>query len=461
MRGCFSRSVGAGLFILAADSIGAQAPVPIGGEFQVPVVANGTQKYPDIGVDNDGDFVVVWESTDGNMFGVFARRFNSSGVAQGGQFQINTYTTDDQTRPVVDLDANGDFVVAWQSDTQDGNLNGVFARRFSSAGAALTAELMVNTTTANTQQAPSVGTGNNGDFVVAWSSNAQDGSLSGVFARRFNSAGTAQGGEFRTNTFTPSAQNYPAVDMDSDGDFVVAWQGFGQDGSLYGVFGQRFGAAGAPLGPEFQINSTFTYSQAGPRVGVDSDGDFVVVWITVVAGTIDIFGQRFASSGTPQGAEFPVNALVPGDQQEPEIAVDSDGDFVVSWHTTGVDGSGTAIVARRFKASGLTTSFDTKVNTTTAGDQETPTVGAEADGDFVVCWTGPDGPYTDIFAQRFDAPKMIDVDGDGQFLPLTDGLLMLRFGFGFTGATLTTSAVGPACTRCDAASITAYLQNLL
>ena len=46
---------------------------------------------------------------------------------------------------------------------------------------------------------------------------------------------------------------------------------------------------------------------------------------------------------------------------------------------------------------------------------------------------------------------LIDVDGDGAYLPLTDGLLLLRFGFGFSGATLTTSAVGPNCTRCDAA----------
>jgi hypothetical protein len=44
---------------------------------------------------------------------------------------------------------------------------------------------------------------------------------------------------------------------------------------------------------------------------------------------------------------------------------------------------------------------------------------------------------------------------------LTDGLLLLRFGFGFSGNTLINGAVGPGCTRCDAASITAYLQSLL
>jgi hypothetical protein len=88
-------------------------------------------------------------------------------------------------------------------------------------------------------------------------------------------------------------------------------------------------------------------------------------------------------------------------------------------------------------------------------------VGAEADGDFVVTWTNWDGSYSDVLAQRFNVPPLVDVDGDGQYLPLTDGLLLLRFGFGFTGNTLITGAVGPGCTRCDAPSITVYLQSLL
>ena len=48
-----------------------------------------------------------------------------------------------------------------------------------------------------------------------------------------------------------------------------------------------------------------------------------------------------------------------------------------------------------------------------------------------------------------------------QLEPLTDGLLVLRLLFGFTGATLISGAVGAGCTRCDATSILAYLEPLL
>ena len=50
-----------------------------------------------------------------------------------------------------------------------------------------------------------------------------------------------------------------------------------------------------------------------------------------------------------------------------------------------------------------------------------------------------------------------DVDANGAINPLTDGILTLRFEFGFRGAALVTGAVAANCTRCSAAEIEAYL----
>jgi hypothetical protein len=58
-------------------------------------------------------------------------------------------------------------------------------------------------------------------------------------------------------------------------------------------------------------------------------------------------------------------------------------------------------------------------------------------------------------------PLTIDVDQSGSITPLTDGLLLLRYIFGFTGTTLTNSAVGPNCDLCDAAGIEPYIASLL
>jgi hypothetical protein len=54
----------------------------------------------------------------------------------------------------------------------------------------------------------------------------------------------------------------------------------------------------------------------------------------------------------------------------------------------------------------------------------------------------------------------LDIDADGAVLPLTDGLLVLRHLFGFTGGSLINNAVGANCTRCLAADIQAYLASI-
>ncbi len=86
------------------------------------------------------------------------------------------------------------------------------------------------------------------------------------------------GAEFRVNTYTTYSQMWPVVSSDPAGNFVVVWRSLGQDGSSYGVFGQRYDASGTPQGAEFQVN-TFTPSAQGPAsVASDARGNFVVVW---------------------------------------------------------------------------------------------------------------------------------------------------------------------------------------
>jgi len=54
-----------------------------------------------------------------------------SAVPSGLEFQVNTYTTGQQLDASVAMDADGDFVVAWTSDGQDGNGHGIYAQRYS------------------------------------------------------------------------------------------------------------------------------------------------------------------------------------------------------------------------------------------------------------------------------------------------------------------------------------------
>ncbi len=65
----------------------------------------------------------------------------------------------------------------------------------------------------------------------------------------------------------------------------------------------------------------------------------------------------------------------------------------------------------------------------------------------------------DIFVHDRLADSL-DIDGDGTADALTDGLLILRFLFGFRGDTLTNGVVASGCARCTAAEIDATLSAL-
>jgi hypothetical protein len=81
------------------------------------------------------------------------RRALLSLAVAGFEFRVNSFTTSDQTTAAGATDADGDFVITWKSDAQDGSAAGVFAQRFNSVGAAQGGEFRVNSFTTGIQQA--------------------------------------------------------------------------------------------------------------------------------------------------------------------------------------------------------------------------------------------------------------------------------------------------------------------
>jgi hypothetical protein len=101
-----------------------------------------------------------------------------------------------------------------------------------------------------------------------------------LFAAASSAQPTPAGSEFQVNTYSTNNQTQSDVAMDAQGDFVVVWHSDGQDGDGQSVHGQRFASDGGPVGGEFQINTYTTSSQRSASVSMDADSDFVVVWET-------------------------------------------------------------------------------------------------------------------------------------------------------------------------------------
>ena len=112
-----------------------------------------------------------------------------------------------------------------------------------------------------------------GGFVVTWTSDGQDGSGYGIYGQRYAADGTALGSEFRVNTYTTNAQVYSSVAALAGGGFVVTWTSDGQDGSGYGIYGQRYAADGTPVGSEFRVNQITAGDQSRNVLWLRDGGD--------------------------------------------------------------------------------------------------------------------------------------------------------------------------------------------
>ena len=182
----------------------AHATTPLGPELQVNTFTAGQQYHGRMSMSPTGEFVVTWTSSyiDSHAFGIAARRFDGLGAPVGAEFAVNTYTFGDQQFQAVSINEAGRFVVVWRSSYVDGNSSAVVARRFDSNGSPQGTQFVVNTYTTGAQGAPDVAVGPQGGFFVVWESNGQDGDGNGVFARRHNSSGAPQATEFQVSLVT-------------------------------------------------------------------------------------------------------------------------------------------------------------------------------------------------------------------------------------------------------------------
>src|SRR5207247_5350427 len=116
---------------------------------------------------------------------------------------------------------------------------------------------------------------------------------------------------------------------------------------------------------DFLVNTTQTGNQLSPAVAADGHGNFVVVWegFNPATSHTSIFAQRYQSDGTALGSEVVVNTRTTIDAHLPKVAADAVGDFVVVWSGPNKND----IWERRFNATGQPVTNEVPLDAATAG----------------------------------------------------------------------------------------------
>ncbi|MEF8755424.1 MAG: cadherin-like domain-containing protein [Accumulibacter sp.] len=383
-----------------------------------------TQDNPSIAYLGNDNYVVVWTDNsgqDGNAQGVFARVYDSNDNPLAPEFQVNTTFASTQWQPTVVALQGGGFTVAWAGYNQIGSTGyDVVGRTFDNTGAATSAEFVINNPAAiyanYDQSQPTLAALQNGGFVAVWYGVYDQSSNSPyqIWGQRFDNAGAKDGDVFSVNTsagYEGYEQSAPSITTLADGRFVVVWQSYAEDGSSYGVYGQRFNADGSKDGTEFRANTYTANGQRQPDVAALNDGGYVVVWSSDSYQDTDgwgVYGQRYDSAGNAVGGEFRVNYSVSGNQSLPAVAALANGGFAVSWT------NGDEILFQQYDAAGRKVDSEQLVNPTANNEysNDSDLVGTP-DGGFILTWGGYNyGNATyDVFLQRYNnqAPQVQDV----------------------------------------------------
>jgi alpha-tubulin suppressor-like RCC1 family protein len=305
-----------------------------GAELRISTATTGNQYMPKVAGLKAGGFIVTWQSDgqDGAGGGIYAQNYNSNGAKVGAEFRVNKTTAGAQTGPAIAPLTGGGFLIAWTGVDKAGL--GIFAQRYDAAAKALGSEFAVNKTTTGAQSMPTIAALKDGGFLVAWQSDGQDGSGLGVYAQRYDAGGVLKTSEFLVNTVKAGAQSLPsAAGLPVDGGFVVTWQSANQDGSGLGVYMQRYNASAAKVGTETRVTTMTANDQAQPSVSAYADNGYIVLWTSKLqdGSGLGVYGQAFQTAGTKTNVEFLVNTTTANDQSQPAVAAGAAGNFMAAW----------------------------------------------------------------------------------------------------------------------------------
>lgn len=328
-----------------------------------------------------------------------------------GEYAVIASLPGDQMASHTAINSAGGWVV-WQDNITDEEGYGISARHL---GAALSGDLnvfRVNQVGAGDQENPRVVMLKDGGAAFVW----QGGKFGfqKIYARLMSSAGVFAGGDILVNSYTNQQQVLPSVACLQNGNVVVTWSSYGQDGSLYGIYGRVIAPNGTFVSSEFRINQVVDLNQRSVSVTALANGNFVVTWASErslgaavnadnpgLTHAAEIYGRIFSSQGNAVSDEFLVSA-------EGKIAASpsacgvSGGGFLVGWSQKDFVNTSNSwdVFVRSFNSEGAATQSGQLINSHLLGDQYGPALATSGTTCFVT-WTslGQDGSAEGVYGR--------------------------------------------------------------
>jgi len=220
------------------SAIGAQA----GPRLRISLQPGTAQRHVDLARNRDGRILAVWQSSeqDGSSWGVYGRCLDDNG-GDSGEFLINQSTEGAQGRPRAAALGEAGFAVAWQDNRglSSFEYQRIMLRHLDTGCQPRGDEQQVNVFDEGIQDLPAIAAAASGRQVVIWQSNPENFEDQGIYARLVDADGRFHGDPLRVSQEREAYQDFPEAAMLDDDGFIAVWESIGQDLSGFGIFARR------------------------------------------------------------------------------------------------------------------------------------------------------------------------------------------------------------------------------
>ena len=262
--------------------------------------------FAKISSNNKGTYVVVWDETGISKANVFAQIFNNDFSRVGNNFLVNTIPNLSEGGK-VSVRKDGSFGIAWLDGSYIPYRGRIFFRVYSPLGIPISTEVLINDTLKSYNPRFNVGTDEQNRFIITFDNPINNVSRPDIFLQIVDSNGIKVGNNVKVNQY--SSLGRPALGVQKNGGFLIAWEGYNTPVPRYDLFCQMYSANGTPIGNNKQVNDLefdidTLNNQDFCDIAVDSSGNFVIAFSETPYSTgVDrIRYQRFNNSGSKIGS---------------------------------------------------------------------------------------------------------------------------------------------------------------
>ena len=388
-------------------------------EYQANETTAGKQSDPAVEAFLDGTFVIAWQhlTTPPSGWDIAYRLFGTDGLPASNEVVLEVPLIADN-RPAVVTNNDGSFVLLWESHSGIAGKNGIWARHIEADGTpSVDKDALV-------LEAEDTGNGFvsgarllGGGLVFSASYVPSGGGPQDLLVRAVDS---------ELNPLYPEVTVSQAFDLPAmpsgtgafpDRKSITLFTYFNDgpasaDGDGKAVFGRGLHPLGEAEGlQDFQVNDVTESNQDYPTLAVIGEDRYVAVWSDDRPATKGTYGRFFTWPDTAEGPSFMLHQHPDVGGSDPAAASLPDGRFVAAWQSAG--GADTMEVwSRSFDTAGLPTKQEQLAHIHGTGRQDRVDVAMFGNGGYVVAYTSApenwedpataqDGDESGIFFTRY------------------------------------------------------------